>query len=517
LWFWAKLTQIDPAPFTQEIDLADLAQGPPGASRPIRLAVELRGWSQPARRAPQMKDHRAEISVDGRFVAAGEWDNLDGPHRIDAEIPAGSLGPGKHRVSVRIPARQSPETNDQLVDVSVLNWIEIAYPKSPVLGAEPARLEVGGSGISADLAVPRGEALAVYGEAGTRIPATAMTRAPEPDGRDRLSFALPQKETALWALPAGRLSEPVAVERDEPSNWASNDHRADYLIIAHPRLLAAIQPLAEFHRRQGLKVEVVNVEDLYDEWNSGILHPQAIKDFLRHAWRDWQRPAPRFVLLVGDASWDPKNLRPSDDEEFVDAAYSPGHGTEFAKILSTPYSERTALDHRNLIPAWNYGTFDGHAAGDNWYVDVAGDDLKPEMAIGRLPVVEPDEVAAIVAKTIDYAARPEVGPWRRDLLWVTNEEPVMQGWSDEMAADFGKAGFASRKVYPQPETVPGESHDQDQLLKTLTQGELLVHFIGHGGRFIWRTGPPDWTKHRDLFNLSDLDRLPESRRLPVVL
>ncbi|HXU46109.1 MAG TPA: hypothetical protein VN783_11335, partial [Thermoanaerobaculia bacterium] len=76
LWFWAKLTQIDPAPFTQEVDLADLAQGSP---RPIRLAVELRGWSQPARRAPQMKDHRAEISVDGRFVAAGEWDNLDGP------------------------------------------------------------------------------------------------------------------------------------------------------------------------------------------------------------------------------------------------------------------------------------------------------------------------------------------------------------------------------------------------------------------------------------------------------
>jgi len=44
-----------------------------------------------------------------------------------------------------------------------------------------------------------------------------------------------------------------------------------------------------------------------------------------------------------------------------------------------------------------------------------------------------------------------------------------------------------------------------------------VHFVGHGGRYIWRTGPADWQQHRDLFNLDDIDKLDPSGRLPMVL
>jgi hypothetical protein len=46
---------------------------------------------------------------------------------------------------------------------------------------------------------------------------------------------------------------------------------------------------------------------------------------------------------------------------------------------------------------------------------------------------------------------------------------------------------------------------------------LLVHFIGHGGRFIWRTGPPDLRKNHDLFTLDDVSKLENSGRLPMVL
>src|SRR6185295_10170656 len=56
-----------------------------------------------------------------------------------------------------------------------------------------------------------------------------------------------------------------------------------------------------------------------------------------------------------------------------------------------------------------------------------------------------------------------------------------------------------------------------RLREALDRGELLVHFVGHGGRFIWRTGPPDWQKHRDLFNLDDIDKLKPSARMPIVV
>ncbi len=523
LWYWAKLTQLDADPFRQEVDLSDLDRETLDPAHPssIRLAVEIRGWSQPARKAPLLTDHAVEVTFAGQVVATATWNNNAGLQRITALIPAASVVPGKVEIGVRLPVRPNSETGEALIDVSVLNSIEVVYPRSRELrSGAPARIEVADSTAVATFSLPTGSELTLYGEAGSRIPSSSVAQVAEPNGRVRAAFLLPQPETVLWAVPPSTLRAPLVIERDRPSSWATFAQPIDYLIIAHPRLLAAVEPLAELHRKRGLRVAVVDVEDLYDEWNGGILDPQAIKDFLRHAWNDFPAPAPRFVLLVGDASWDPKNLHASEDEEeeqYVDSAYNPGHGAEFAKIISTPYSERGALDHRNLVPTWNYGTFDGHAAGDNWFVDVSGNDLKPEMAIGRLPVIEPEEVAAIVAKTVDYLSRPELGPWRRDVLWVTNEEPVMQGWSDEMARDLAPRGFTSHKVYPQPEVPGAPSPDQQHLVQALGQGQLLVHFIGHGGRFIWRTGPPDWTKHRDLFNLTDLDHLPENARLPLVL
>ena len=53
-------------------------------------------------------------------------------------------------------------------------------------------------------------------------------------------------------------------------------------------------------------VQVVDVEDLYDEFTFGQHSPQAIHDYLAHAMNNWTRK-PHYVLLAGDASYDPKN------------------------------------------------------------------------------------------------------------------------------------------------------------------------------------------------------------------
>jgi hypothetical protein len=50
-----------------------------------------------------------------------------------------------------------------------------------------------------------------------------------------------------------------------------------------------------------------------------------------------------------------------------------------------PLRPRRRADHRNLIPTWSYLTYDGHAAGDNWFVSVDGKTTLPDMAVGRFP------------------------------------------------------------------------------------------------------------------------------------
>ena len=62
------------------------------------------------------------------------------------------------------------------------------------------------------------------------------------------------------------------------------------------------------------------------------------KDFLEHAHTRWRAPAPRFVLLIGDASWDYKNTT-VDDANYADWTYRPGEMSSFIKNSSTSYAE----------------------------------------------------------------------------------------------------------------------------------------------------------------------------------
>jgi len=58
------------------------------------------------------------------------------------------------------------------------------------------------------------------------------------------------------------------------------------------------------------------VQDLYDEFSFGVKNPQALKDFFRRAQVSWQGP-PKFVLLVGDASFDHRDYLGLGNVDFV--------------------------------------------------------------------------------------------------------------------------------------------------------------------------------------------------------
>jgi hypothetical protein len=53
---------------------------------------------------------------------------------------------------------------------------------------------------------------------------------------------------------------------------------------------------------------------------------------------------------------------------------------------------------------------------------------------------------------------------------------------------------------------------RDSLRQDLDAGNLLVHFLGHGGQYIWRVGPIG-----DLFSLDDVSALKNVGRYPMVL
>jgi hypothetical protein len=224
----------------------------------------------------------------------------------------------------------------------------------------------------------------------------------------------------------------------------------DLVIISHRDFLESLKPLKNLRENQGYSVALVDVEDVYDEFSFGSKTPQAIKNFLQRARSSWQKP-PRFVLLAGDASYDPRNFLGYGDLDFVPT-----------QLLDTAYLE---------------------TASDDWLVDFDGDGV-PEMALGRLPVQTPAEASAMVAKIIAY----EKSGRTNEVLLVADKTEKTDDFDFAEAAQKVGALFPSsvglRKVFRGEYGDDGEA--RGALLGYLAQGPLLVNYLGHGGMMEWR-------------------------------
>ncbi|MEM7355709.1 MAG: C25 family cysteine peptidase [Acidobacteriota bacterium] len=513
LWYWAKLSHIDSEASKITLDLSDLD---PAASTHVNLRLRFFGLSHSDQVNPaENPDHRVDVALDGKPLASAEWSGRKGHLLTLPAIEASAWVAGRNELSVRVPRRQGGRSGT-IVDVVMLDWIEIDYPRTELVEKPQARLRLADAapGDRVRLRAPHARRLVAYGDRGSRF-ATPGTGGEAAAGE--LQFEAIEGETAYHVVVDGSFRSPAGIERDQPSQLAAQGQFADYLMIAHRSLLHAVAPLAELHRRRGLRVALIDVQDIYDEFNHGIVHPRAIRDFLRHAYRRWLKPAPRFVLLVGDASWDTKNAT-VDDANYANWTTFQllQGGDRFGVKDSEAYTDDAASNRRNLIPTWSFPALQGHSASDNWFVALNEDDPWPVMAIGRLPVTEPEEVRAIVDKTLRYVEQPQVGPWRRSSLWITNETRGFQQISDQLAVRAAERGLGLLKVYPLADEASNAAH-QARLRQAFDDGQYLVHFFGHGGRFIWRTGPPDLEQNHDLFTLDDLEQLAPNDRLAIVL
>src|SRR5208282_5038452 len=90
------------------------------------------------------------------------------------------------------------------------------------------------------------------------------------------------------------------------SSWHAAQAGYDMVIIGHASLLASAAPLAQLRQSQGLDVALIDVQDLYDEFNFGVKSPYALKSFLTTANAKWQTK-PHFVLLLGNGTFDPRD------------------------------------------------------------------------------------------------------------------------------------------------------------------------------------------------------------------
>ncbi len=443
-FIWKQISITSSTTFIHTFSLSEPAVGP-GALH-VRILGYVSSYVNP--------DHHVKAFVNGVEVGELYWDGATWG-TLEATVPSGVIQTGSNTIS--ITAYLQPGMS---YDVVFLDWIELDYANSFV--AQNDRLEFGyestgtwqfnvdgftGDQVSVfDVTDPLNTQILT----GTRVEPTASGY--QVVFEDTLSA--PADYAAVGA--AGYL-QAQAVEADTPSSLGETTNGADHLIITHAAFATAAGSLRDYRAAQGMRAMAVDVQDVYDEFNYGIVDPVAIKDFLAYTYNSWSGAAPSYVVLLGDGTYDPKNYLATGTTSFV-----------------PPY----------LLPV---DPWMGETAADNRYVTLSGTDLMPDMMLGRISVNSAAEADAFVSKIMVYEAAPD-DAWKSQVLAVADNADDAGNFasiSDTLLSCCLPAEYDREKIYFGLSPYTDKTITQTAIKNSLNAGKLIVNYIGHGATASW--------------------------------
>ncbi len=431
----------------------------PISSIPATLAVTLQGVTDG-------QQHDVDVSING--VPLGEM-SFSGEANTTTTFPvmAGMLQNGSNTVTL---AAQDGEE-----DVSLVQSIELTYAHTYTADSDwlRATAQAGQTIRIAGFTQPSVEVFDITNP-------TRIVQLNAPVTSDGTSYGMTLtvdgpagSQRTLLAFAGDEISAPDAIGYHAPSDLAIDTEGANYIVITHPDFVQSVQPLVKLHESEGESVAVVTTNQLYDAYNYGEHSPFALQDYLQFAATKW-RIKPSAVLLVGDASFDPRNYLGLGDFDFV-----PTRMIETAAFKT---------------------------ASDDWLTDFNQTGFAT-IPTGRLPVRTPDEAALVVSKIVNYENGSSAGSWQKQAVVIGDQN---------IDANFTSEANAAAAVLPpslQVTKILADGQDpatvQQQISTALNSGALLVSYTGHGSEEEW--------SFADLLDDSSATALSNGNQLPVYL
>jgi hypothetical protein len=264
--------------------------------------------------------------------------------------------------------------------------------------------------------------------------------------------------------------------------------QADYLIISHETFLSQANRLADLHRSNGLIVHVVTPNQIYNEFSSGMLDPSAIRFFVKMFYdRSIASPgiAPKYVLLFGDGTYDPKNR---------------------------------LLNNNNFVPTYQFVQSEDHIScmvSDDYYgilddnESMSQNDML-DVGVGRLLISSLEEAKQQVDKIEHYMKngsdlfsssscqasqekKNTFGNWRVHYTQVADDEEngYFIQFDTEPSYNYVTANHHEMNceklyldAYTQVSGAGGQRYPDvfNGISREIERGTLLFNYDGHGGR-----------------------------------
>jgi hypothetical protein len=269
--------------------------------------------------------------------------------------------------------------------------------------------------------------------------------------------------------------EPISVQKINNQNL-HNLEVPDLLIVTSEILRKQANRLADFRRQNDkLTVQVVSIQEVYNEFSSGKQDITAIRDFVKFLY-DRNSLKMKYLLLFGDACYDyKKRVNVVDDET--------------KNIYIPTYESRESLNPINSYNSDDYFGFLENNEGE-WVENSAGNHTL-EIGIGRLPVKSIQEAKDVVDKLIYYSSsKNTLGDWRSKVAFVADngDGNIHQEDADTFAKQVSlqNPDYKTNKIYVDafPLVVSPDLQRSPEakkiLIQTLQQGVLIMNYNGHG-------------------------------------
>ena len=244
--------------------------------------------------------------------------------------------------------------------------------------------------------------------------------------------------------------------------------------------------MKEAHETQdGLRVEVVTPEEIYNEFSSGTPDATAYRRFMKMLYDKAasKEDRPKYLLLFGDGAY---------DNRFVTESWSKMSDKERENFLLTFQSENS-LDEKSYVTDDYFGFLDD--ASNEKSVESCPVDI----GIGRFPIRSVSDARKMVNKVIRYMNNEELGIWKSETCFVADdggnadkdknmhmEQADAAAKTVERQASDILAGrlFFDNYVKDFSSSNPYEAVTS-QMNKKLREGLSLINYTGHGNTTSW--------------------------------
>ncbi len=300
-----------------------------------------------------------------------------------------------------------------------------------------------------------------------------------------LTFSIPAGTLREFALvqTGGTLPTPTVVGEVTNQNLHALPE-TDMIIISQPGLTSEAERLAEAHRtHDGLSVQVVSPEEIYNEFSSGTPDATAYRRFMKMFYdrKTSDSDAPRYLLLFGDGAFDNRLL--TSDWKSVTTG----------NMLLTYQTEESLNEDSRVIDDY-FGFLDDSNNGKSLSA------MKVDIGIGRFPVRTQAEAAKMVDKVIGYMNNTDLGAWKNRVCFIADDGNNADSYTTDHASQADRLGEYINENHPEflVDKIYFDAYKKDlsaglatypdvktEIQKQLRSGLMLINYTGHGNTSSW--------------------------------